>query len=127
MDLRWQPAADNVSKTHPNNPMPQHSARQAPDALIELLGLDEDLPDLGGHVLECLLEALVLVLAPHERRVRHLADVDGLDPLRVGSVDLGVGLWVGLRGVADADDSAVRDPGVDLLETVCLVPVGCQR
>lgn len=80
---------------------------------------------MSGNALKRLIKPLLSILLLHIRQIGRLADVDGTDPpVGVPPVHLGVGFWVRLGRVADADEFALGEPAVDLVDAVGLVSLG---
>ena len=106
------------------------------------------MPDAFGHVLECLLEPLRLILRldTQSGNVFDLADENQFDPAREGAIAVmlllvssdvssvmcvhlhgAVRFRIGLGAVADADDLLLGQPAVKLLHAFHLVFFCAQR
>ena len=97
--------------------------RQILNRLPQFLWILKSPPDGPVHAAKCLLEAVGLVLARvgHLGHVDDLADEDGAHPARVGTAHVAVRFRVRLSAVADAEQLAPREPGLEFRHPVALV------
>ena len=74
------------------------------------------MPKRSIKPLESLLESLcrVLTLLIHLCDPSNSTNEDGFHPSRIFARNVALSLWVSLRAVTDANEAAVREPGVYL-------------
>jgi len=104
-------------------------AHQSVHLLVQLSRVFKDIPNIVWHAFKSLCKSLwrILLALVHLRHAGDLADIDRSYPLGEHTICLAVRLWVGLSAVADDDEFALGEPGVDLLDAVDLVGLRALR